>query len=91
MADHDQEFELVLGNKQILSIFFLMIVLFGVLFFFGYSVGYSRAESDRELATATVEPIMESPDAVRVPDTLLKKTPRSPGKAGYRWRPRRSA
>ena len=75
MADHDQEFELVLGNKQILSIFFLMIVLFGVLFFFGYSVGYSRAESDRELATATVEPIMESPDAVRVPDTLLKKTP----------------
>ena len=49
MADYDQEFELVLGNKQILSIFFLMIVLFGVFFFFGYSVGYNRAESDREL------------------------------------------
>ena len=34
MADHDQEFELVLGNKQILSIFFLMIILFGGFFFF---------------------------------------------------------
>ena len=75
MADHDQEFELILGNKQILSIFFLMIVLFGVFFFFGYSFGYNRAESDRELATATVEPIVESPDSVRVPDALLKKTP----------------
>ena len=75
MADQPQEFELVLGNKQILSIFFLMIVLFGVFFFFGYSFGYNRAESDRELATATVEPILESPDAVRVPDVLLKKTP----------------
>ncbi len=75
MADQPQEFELVLGNKQILSIFFLMIVLFGVFFFFGYSFGYNRAESDRELATATVEPIVESPDAVRIPDALLKKTP----------------
>ena len=47
----------------------------GASFFFGYSFGYNRAESDRELATATVEPIVESPDAVRVPDALLKKTP----------------
>ncbi len=75
MADQDQEFELVLGNKQILSFFFLVILLFGVFFFFGYSVGYDRAESDRELAMATVEPIVESPDAVRVPDALLKKVP----------------
>ncbi len=75
MADHDQEFELVLGNKQILSVFFLMILLFGVFFFVGYSFGYNRAESDRELTTATVEPIVESPDSVRVPDALLKKTP----------------
>ena len=75
MADQDQEFELVLGNKQILSFFFLVILLFGVFFFFGYSVGYDRAESDRELAMATVDPIVESPEAVRIPDALLKKRP----------------
>jgi cell division septation protein DedD len=35
------EFELVLGNKQLLSLFFLVVVLFAVFFSLGYMVGRS--------------------------------------------------
>ncbi len=35
------EFELVLGNKQLLSMFFLVVVLFAVFFSLGYMVGKS--------------------------------------------------
>jgi cell division septation protein DedD len=37
----DGEFELVLGNKQLLSVFFLVIVLLGVFFAMGYIMGRS--------------------------------------------------
>ncbi len=44
MAKNEEgEFELVVGNKQLLSIVFLMIVLFGVFFSLGYLVGKSSA------------------------------------------------
>jgi DedD protein len=35
------EFELILGNKQLLSLFFLVVVLFSVFFSLGYMVGKS--------------------------------------------------
>jgi cell division protein FtsN len=35
----DGEFELVLGNKQLLSVFFIMVVLLGVFFAMGYIAG----------------------------------------------------
>lgn len=37
----DGEFELVLGNKQLLSLFFLVVALFAVFFSLGYIVGKS--------------------------------------------------
>ena len=37
------EFELVLGNKQLLSVFFLVILLLGVFFTMGYVVGKNSA------------------------------------------------
>ena len=37
----DGEFELILGNKQLLSLFFLVVVLFAVFFSLGYMVGRS--------------------------------------------------
>lgn len=37
----DGEFELVLGNRQLLSVFFLVIVLLGVFFAMGYIMGRS--------------------------------------------------
>ena len=33
------EFELILGNKQLLSVFFIVIILLGVFFTMGYIVG----------------------------------------------------
>ncbi len=37
--NEDGEFELVLGNKQLLSMFFVVVVLLGVFFVMGYIVG----------------------------------------------------
>ena len=37
--NEDGEFELVLGNKQLFSVFFVVAVLFGVCFLMGYTVG----------------------------------------------------
>jgi cell division septation protein DedD len=41
------EFELVLGNKQLLSGFFIVVILFGVFFTMGYIVGRNSAPSQR--------------------------------------------
>ena len=41
--NEDGEFELVVGNKQLLSIVFILMVVFGVVFSMGYFVG--RANS----------------------------------------------
>ena len=37
--NEDGEFELVLGNRQLLSGFFIVVVLLGVVFSMGYIVG----------------------------------------------------
>lgn len=37
--NEDGEFEVVLGNKQLLSVFFIVVVLLGVFFTMGYVVG----------------------------------------------------
>ena len=80
MAANDHEFELVLGHKLLLSIFFVMVVLFGLFFSFGYSVGYDRARTEKEGAVATVQPMEQSGDSVRLPDALLKGVPEVPAK-----------
>ncbi len=49
----DGEFELVLGNKQLLSVFFIIVILLGVFFTMGYIVGRNSApvsaSTDRNL------------------------------------------
>jgi len=39
----DGEFELILGNKQLLSVFFIIVILLGVFFTMGYIVGRNSA------------------------------------------------
>lgn len=39
----DGEFELILGNKQLLSVFFVVVMLLGVFFAMGYIVGKNAA------------------------------------------------
>lgn len=48
--NEDGEFELVLGNKQLLSMFFVVIILLGVFFVMGYIVG----RNSEPLVTAEV-------------------------------------
>ena len=72
----DEESELVLGNKQLLSLFFVVVVLFAVFFSFGYTVGFSRGQQDRVMAaTSNLAPEPEVTD-VRIPDTLLEDAPK---------------
>src|SRR6185437_5685962 len=37
--NEDGEFELILGNRQLLSVFFIVVILLGVFFTMGYIVG----------------------------------------------------
>ena len=46
----DGEFEMVLGNKQLLSLLFLVVVLFAVFFSLGYMVGKSVAPAQSQAA-----------------------------------------
>jgi cell division septation protein DedD len=41
--NEDGEFELVLGNRQLLSVFFLVVILMSVFFLMGYIVGRNSA------------------------------------------------
>jgi|SRR5579871_360527 len=57
------EFELVLGNRQLLSGFFIVALLFGVAFAMGYIVGRNSTPSQKlqaEAATGTAAPAPET-------------------------------
>src|SRR5581483_12189253 len=49
------EFELVLGNRQLLSGFFIVVLLFGVAFAMGYIVGRNSSPSPKQQAETTGE------------------------------------
>jgi cell division septation protein DedD len=48
----DGEFELVLGNRQLLSVFFIVVVLLGVFFVMGFILGKNSAPAATEIASA---------------------------------------
>jgi cell division septation protein DedD len=60
--NEDGEFELILGNRQLFSVFFIVVMLFGVFFVMGYIVGQNSAPLGRtEVASARkndVKPIV---------------------------------
>ncbi len=49
------EFELVLGNKQLLSVFFIVVILLGIFFTMGYVVGRNSSPVDAARRTDTYE------------------------------------
>lgn len=51
-TNEEGEFELILGNKQLLSVFFIVVILLGVFFTMGYVVGRNSAPVE-----ATARPI----------------------------------
>ena len=86
----EEEFELVLGNKQLLSLFFVVVVLFAIFFSFGYMVGFGRGQQDRVATIAEAEPVAEDSDGVRIPDALLEDVPKEPVAAPERVTPARA-
>ena len=61
--NEDGEFELVVGNKQLLSIVFILMVLFGVVFSMGYFVGRANVGGDTAAAAAPASGAQGRPDA----------------------------
>ena len=62
------EFELVLGNKQLLSVFFIVVILLGVFFTMGYIVGRNSGgvgtlEAVNRKGGDSKPPVIESPSA----------------------------
>jgi len=64
----DGEFELVLGNKQLLSVFFIIVILLGVFFTMGYIVGRNSgpvsASTDRGAAPVPLTPRPDAPSSM---------------------------
>ena len=52
MSKTEGEYELVLGNRQLLSAFFIIVILFGVFFTMGYVVGRNSAPACGSIANA---------------------------------------
>lgn len=75
-ARQDEEYELVLGNKQLLSLFFVVVALFAIFFTFGYSVGFTQGQQDRVVAIASSRPPDPPATDVRIPDALLEEAPK---------------
>jgi hypothetical protein len=51
------EFELVLGNRQLLSVFFIVVILLGVFFTMGYIVGRNSAPVVAEVQKRAEKPL----------------------------------
>ena len=56
-TNEEGEFELVLGNKQLLSVFFIVIILLGVFFTIGYLLGRSSGPTDIASKKPTEAPV----------------------------------
>ncbi len=85
MAKSDEgEFELILGNRQLISVFLIVVVLLGVFFSMGYIVGRNSAAPAAEAAhnggkTVPVEsPSTEPEQAAPNPATAEKAPPTNP-------------
>jgi cell division septation protein DedD len=65
LARNDEgEFELVLGNRQLISVFLIVVILLGVFFSMGYIVGRNSSPSDMARGSAvakSVEPPADTP------------------------------
>lgn len=91
----DGGFELVLSNRQLLSLFFVVVVFFAAFFSVGYVVGFGHGEGSRptpELAEAPAPAPAE--EEVRLPDSLLMpseaEAPEEPATAPPRAEPKQS-
>lgn len=77
------EFELVLGNRQLLSVFFVVVILMGVCFAAGYIFGRNSGAAQPEAVRATKgaeSAIIIDPTAPETKGDLARHSP-APGQA----------
>src|SRR5579883_1143064 len=67
--NEDGEFELILGNRQLLSVFFIVVVLLGVFFTMGYIVGRNSAPPSKEQRPMVVDTAAPAPTPIPGADT----------------------
>jgi cell division septation protein DedD len=61
MTQTDGEKELVLGNKQLISLFFVMVALCGVFFAMGYIIGRNTSKSALSILDGNVPAVAPAP------------------------------
>ena len=83
--NEDGKFKLGLGNKQLLSMFFVVVVLLGVFFVMGYVVGrnsatLANAEPSTARETDSKPQVVDSPvpKQTSAPETATPQPPESP-------------
>jgi hypothetical protein len=87
--NEDGEFELILGNRQLLSVFFIVVILLGVFFTMGYIVGRNSGAVTAEVTPipsvdarpAAVEAPARVPEPAPVPSTPTETAPQQPASA----------
>ncbi len=76
MAKNDEgEFELILGNRQLISVFLIVVILLGVFFSMGYIVGRNSAPASADTArdSKPVEVHWPPPDSTRSPQAATQE------------------
>jgi cell division septation protein DedD len=79
--NEDGEFELILGNRQLLSVFFIVVVLLGVFFTMGYVVGRNStplSTADAAPAYKTKPGVVDSPTPT--PEPVIDASSSAPPK-----------
>ncbi len=64
MSKTDGEYELVLGNRQLLSAFFIIVILFGVFFTMGYVVGRNSSPASAASVAPATAATSQRPETV---------------------------
>lgn len=87
MARQDEDIELVLGNKQLLSLFFVVVLFFAAFFSVGYTVGFGHGEASGPAPTLANADTPEKQDEPSFPQSLYKEAPAMPPAASAKQSP----
>lgn len=79
MARNDEgEFELVLGNRQLISVFLIVVILLGVFFSMGYIVGRNSAPTEMARTSAIAKSVEPPAEASAPPASSAEPAPQAP-------------